>query len=45
MQHDKFEFPCNGELVTLDDCFDCKDHENCDIYASLLDEAPDYQSD
>lgn len=39
---DKIKFPCiystKNKLVTIDDCFDCPNHNHCDIYATMLDE-------
>lgn len=33
-----FRCPKTGELVTVDDCFDCLSKMSCDMYATMLDE-------
>lgn len=37
---EKIEFYCSatGNMVTLEDCFDCHRNQGCDMYATMLDE-------
>jgi len=45
---DELKFPCTyneNKLTTVSLCMRCKESNNCDLYATMLDEAEEYNKD